>query len=134
MPHLVLPEASGSLGRTFGCKTMAAFAICPRPTPAPEPEKVEHLKAEATSVGDIVEADGRDRSRVGAVSAAAPSSELAAPPEGGSEGGGQVSPGAALERQTAAEEQAGASGGRLPVDDDVDSFVDFLRQKVKAPA
>lgn len=28
-PHLVLPGASGALGRIFGVKTMAAFAICP---------------------------------------------------------------------------------------------------------
>ncbi|CAM9831122.1 unnamed protein product, partial [Hapterophycus canaliculatus] len=36
-PHLVLSAPSGSLGRIFGCKTMAALAICPARCSAGQP-------------------------------------------------------------------------------------------------
>lgn len=160
----------------LGCKTMAAFAICPPPAPstsaADKRREVSKVAALATDkrreeqsnvaastadmrrenqskveagLGVIGTADGQlDRSGV-SCAAAAPSPEGVAPegvPEGGGGGGeGRVSAGAAaaaLERQGAAgkerAEEAGSGRLLLPVDDDVDSFVDFLCQKVKASA
>ncbi|CAN0008032.1 unnamed protein product [Scytosiphon promiscuus] len=38
-PHLILSASSGSLGRVFGCKTMAALAICPPRCSAPPPRR-----------------------------------------------------------------------------------------------
>ncbi|CAM9224508.1 unnamed protein product [Sphacelaria rigidula] len=46
-PHLVLPGASGTLGRLFGHKTMAAFAICPSDLPLSETK--DALKTAATT-------------------------------------------------------------------------------------
>eukprot|EP00904_Undaria_pinnatifida_P007602 jgi/Undpi1/3972/HiC_scaffold_16.g07340.m1 len=136
-PCLVLPggtSSSSTLGRMLGCKTMAAFAICAAPTPAPTPPPPSAPPDNGTTsetLDETMPSSGKDESRIGSENGGVVGMRVGAggagPEAGGGEGGGRG-------------EAGGGRGGGEPVvdnlaavDEDVDSFVQFLRRKVRVP-
>ncbi|CAN0357029.1 unnamed protein product [Ectocarpus sp. 12 AP-2014] len=140
-PYLVLSEPSSSLGGVFGCKTMAALAICPARTPPP-PQTSSISPPPSSSTGTPGQERGEEEEhrpppRARGTRAATREGEGEEKNMEGREGcsGGE-------EEEGEGREGDGRRGGggevivsddRVAVDEDVDSFVDFLRRKVRAP-
>ncbi|CAM9515231.1 unnamed protein product [Pylaiella littoralis] len=158
-PHLILSQSSSSLGEMFGCKTMAAMAVCPARSPPPLPQALSrppHSAADPGGTEDIIAqqptSSGQDGSRsggsgsgggegggVGARSGGGGSSAMLSATRERVDGGGEEE-GRKEEGAGRGELVGGGSGGgsvapddrdRVAVDEDVDSFIEFLRRKVR---
>lgn len=129
-PHLVLQGVSHSLGRMFGCKTMAAFAIGPPSLAQQKQNKVDFrgktAEERATKSGGSEPIRGVDIDDRRGESEIDPRDSLL-----------KAAPGQEEEKKSSSDStQEGLAetrdSERHPVDDDIDSFVDFLKQKSRA--
>ncbi|CBN75943.1 hypothetical protein Esi_0220_0030 [Ectocarpus siliculosus] len=155
-PFLVLSEPSSSLGGVFGCKTMAALAICPARTPRPaqtssiSPPPSSSTGTPGEEKGEEEEHKPPPRAR-GATAATGEGEGEEKDVEGreGCSGGGEEEGeeregcrGGGRGREEGREGEGRRDGGgevtvsddRVAVDEDVDSFVEFLRRKVRTPS
>ncbi|CAM9942507.1 unnamed protein product [Ectocarpus sp. 12 AP-2014] len=142
-PCLVLSEPSSSLGGVFGCKTMAALAICPARTPPPPPQTSSISPPPSSSTGTPGQERGEEEEhkpppRTQGTAAATGDGEGEEKDvegrEGCSGGRGEEEEGREGEGRRGGEGEVTVSDDRVAVDEGVDSFVDFLRRKVRAPS
>ncbi|CAM9868549.1 unnamed protein product [Ectocarpus sp. 4 AP-2014] len=155
-PYLVLSEPSSSLGGVFGCKTMAALAICPGRNPPPPQtssissppssstgtpgqergEKEEHKpppRARGTRAA-TGEGEGEEKDVEGREGCSGGGEEKGEGREGCSRGRGEEEEGREGGGRRDGGGEVAVSDDQVAVDEDVDSFVEFLRRKVRAPS
>ncbi|CAN0136201.1 unnamed protein product, partial [Ectocarpus sp. 13 AM-2016] len=153
-PYLVLSEPSSSLGGVFGCKTMAALAICPARNPPPPQtssispppssstgtpgqergEEEEHKPPPRGTRAATREGEGEEKNVEGREGCSGGGEEEGEGREDCSGGGGEEEEGREGQGRRGGGGEGTVSDDRVAVDEDVDSFVDFLRRKVRAPS
>lgn len=125
----MLHGASHSLGRMFGCKTMAAFAIGP-------PSLAKHKQKKVDSCGKTA---GERTTKSGGSEPIRGVDDRRGEAENDTRDGLLRAPAPEQEEEKNSSSDSTREGlaeireiERHPVDDDIDSFVDFLKQKSRA--
>lgn len=125
----MLQGASHSLGRMFGCKTMAAFAIGP---PSLAQQKQNKVDLGGKTAGERATKSGGSEPIRGV-----DIDDRRGEAENDSRDGLLRAPGQEEEKNSSSDSTREGlvetpESERHPVDDDIDSFVDFLNQKSRA--